>query len=124
MSADWCPTANARNFFDSAAKFENDAWVNPPVIMKSKFEPRPSAVIVLLFCWMSASPVAPADRLSVRVISEVKGAASPRPLYTANRAPLVPGGLIKLPIGSITPKGRMRHQLELQAHGIAGRWPE
>ena len=46
------------------------------------------------------------------------------PLYTANRAPLVPSPLIKLPIGAITPKGWVRHQLELEARGMTGRLQE
>ena len=45
-------------------------------------------------------------------------------LYIANRAPLVPSRLMKLPIGSITPRGWLRHQLELEAQGMTGRLAE
>ena len=40
---------------------------------------------------------------------------STNPYYLGNREPLLPSPLIKLPIGSITPKGWLRHQLELEA---------
>ena len=50
------------------------------------------------------------------------GAANP--LYTANREPLLPSPFIKLPIGSITPKGWVRHQLELEAQGMTGQLAE
>lgn len=45
-------------------------------------------------------------------------------LYTANRSPLVPSPFIKLPIGSISPKGWLRHSLELEKQGMTGRLHE
>jgi len=44
--------------------------------------------------------------------------------YVSNRPPLLPSPLIKLPIGSITPKGWLRKQLELEADGFVGHLPE
>jgi len=58
------------------------------------------------------------------VVAQVPRTEEARPLYTANRAPLLPSGLIKLPIGSITPRGWLRHQLELEANGMTGHLPE
>jgi hypothetical protein len=45
-------------------------------------------------------------------------------LYPANRQPLTPSPLIKLPIGSITPRGWLRAQLELEAGGMTGHLEE
>lgn len=43
---------------------------------------------------------------------------------TQNRAPLAPAQLLRLPIGSITPKGWVRRQLQIQLDGLNGRMPE
>src|SRR5664279_4889610 len=66
-----------------------------------------------------AAPV----EIDVKVVGS-PGLASADPLYTVNREPLLPSPFIKLPIGSITPKGWLRHQLELEANGMTGRLPE
>ncbi len=62
------------------------------------------------------------DKTEVQVVTEVPAASSG--LYVANREPLQPSRLIKLPIGSITPKGWLRHQLELEANGMTGHLEE
>src|SRR6266480_1941831 len=46
------------------------------------------------------------------------------PLYVVNREPLLPARFIKLPITSITPKGWLRHQLNLMRNGMTGRLAE
>src|SRR5258705_11842531 len=44
--------------------------------------------------------------------------------YVHNSEPLVPSAFIKLPIGSITMKGWLRHQLDLEADGMIGHLEE
>jgi hypothetical protein len=44
--------------------------------------------------------------------------------YVSNQRPLEPSRLVKLPIGSIEPRGWVRRQLELQADGFVGHLTE
>src|SRR5712692_8093847 len=94
--------------------------------MKSTPWPGPTATVLLVsvMALVFGSSARAAERATVRVVSTVEGSASSQPLYVANREPLLPSGLIKLPIGSIAPKGWLRHQLELEANGMTGRLPE
>lgn len=61
--------------------------------------------------------------MDLKVVQEIKAQAS-RGLYVGNREPLEPSPLMKLPIGSIKPRGWLRHQLEIEAKGMTGRLPE
>ena len=58
------------------------------------------------------------------VLRVAKGEANARGLYLANREPLQPSPFLKLPIGSIRPKGWLRQQLVLEANGMTGHLPE
>ena len=44
--------------------------------------------------------------------------------YVSNRAPLATSSLVKLPIGSIVPRGWLRRQLELEKEGMVGHLAE
>ena len=44
--------------------------------------------------------------------------------YVSNREPLLPSPFVKLPIGSIRPKGWLRRQLILMSEGMTGHLPE
>jgi hypothetical protein len=50
--------------------------------------------------------------------------ASSNKHYVSNRPPLAPSPLVKLPIGSIQPKGWLLGQLRLMRNGFTGRLPE
>ena len=51
---------------------------------------------------------------------DVQPPAGESPYYVANREPLTPSPLIKLPIGAIKPKGWLLEQLRLEAEGFIG----
>src|SRR3954470_3980651 len=87
--------------------------------MKMTLVPHVCGAVFLGVCSLAA-----ADREPVRIVSEVAGSGSDKPHYVCDRAPLAPSGLLKLPIGSITPQGWVRRQLELEATGMIGRLPE
>src|SRR6185503_12744294 len=57
-------------------------------------------------------------------VAEVAPASEKNDYYTSNQPPLAASPFIKLPIGAITPKGWLHHQLELEAQGMTGRLPE
>lgn len=65
--------------------------------------------------------------LGVMMVPAAAGAAEAgkaEPHYVANREPLLPSAFIKLPIGSITPRGWLRHTLRLEADGMTGHLAE
>jgi hypothetical protein len=65
-----------------------------------------------------------AETDSITIVREGKGLPDAHPHYVANRPPLTPSPFIKLPIGSIRPRGWLRQQLVLEAGGMTGRLPE
>lgn len=84
------------------------------------------AGFALLFVSRSGAPwseAATAEKAVVKTVPSVP-AAGQNDFYVTNRAPLMASRLIKLPMGSITPSGWLRHQLELEAQGMTGRLPE
>ena len=66
----------------------------------------------------SLGAVALAADAEVRVVD--RPVAGENGHYVGNRTPLQPSRLIKLPVGSIKPRGWLRKQLRLQADGFHG----
>src|SRR5262249_46182180 len=58
------------------------------------------------------------------VVERPTPASTNQPPYVSNRAPLASSPFVKLPIGSITPKGWLRIQLENEAGGMTGHLEE
>jgi hypothetical protein len=63
------------------------------------------------------------ERMTMRVVERMPMEGSNR-FYVGNRSPLLPSPLIKLPTGSVNPKGWLETQLKLMANGLLGRLPE
>src|SRR5205807_1159009 len=79
----------------------------------------PLAALVVLS--MAAVPAAAEERTATMDRPDTR---SPNEHYVSNRKPLAPSPLVKLPIGTIKPRGWLRKQLELQAEGFHGRLDE
>ncbi len=71
-----------------------------------------------------ASNSATGGNAAVAGVKREMSASARNGLYPGNRAPLAPSALMKLPIGNITPKGWLRHMLELDKEGMTGRLKE
>src|SRR5437764_8333031 len=76
-----------------------------------------AACLLVLLSVASPTPARAAERINV---VERPPTAPKNPHYAGSREPLAPSPLLKLPVGSVGPRGWLRKQLELQAAGFHG----
>jgi hypothetical protein len=80
--------------------------------------------IRLILPFLFALTICAAIPTELQNAKEVQGLSTTNSLYISNKAPLAANPFTKLPIGSITPKGWLRTQLELEASGMTGHLEE
>jgi len=82
--------------------------------------------LIFLIPGLGAPPGRAGEKTMTSEIALVKSppAVSPNRHYISNRPPLAPSPLVKLPIGSIRPRGWLLGQLQLMRNGLTGRLPE
>src|SRR5215472_10588542 len=83
-----------------------------------------SAVGFVIAVFSSAMAYSAEPALEVTLVDQPAATSKESGLYVANRAPLASSRLVKLPIGSIVPKGWLRIQLENEANGMTGHLEE
>lgn len=81
--------------------------------------------IALTVCGAALSvSSAVAGKESAAAVVDAPSIEATNSFFVGNRAPLQPARFLQLPIGSIRPKGWVRHQLELEAQGMTGHLEE
>jgi len=86
-----------------------------------------ASVALWILAVACGSPDVPSDKgpvVSVVTAADLTRQGGQNVFYIANRKPLTPSPLIKLPIGAIEPQGWLREQLERMARGMTGRLTE
>jgi hypothetical protein len=82
-----------------------------------------SFALLIVLCFCSTRLVADEGAPQVHRVKSPSAGRS-NAYYISNREPLAVSPLVKLPIGSIEPRGWLRHMLELEAAGMTGRLAE
>jgi hypothetical protein len=83
----------------------------------------PPVLWILIVSLPTATQPAIPGATSVQIVAAPETSRS-NPFYVSNRRPLAPSPLVKLPIGSIEPRGWLRSQLARSAEGFTGRLPD
>ena len=97
----------------------NSTWLtSKPIMSKAGVTVVSLALLITSVCCGVA-----AENYESKLVAAPTPSSEP-PLYTANRQPLVPSPFIKLPTGSIIPRGWLHHQLELEKAGMTGHLEE
>lgn len=79
--------------------------------------------LLVLAVSLAAQGRAAAPKAAVRIVP-TPPTDGQNSFYVGNRPPLLPNPLVKLPVGTVTPQGWLRKQLEFEADGFSGRLTE
>src|SRR5437870_13612715 len=82
-----------------------------------------SVAVAIIGCGLATRIGRAEEKATLKAVKQIPADARGEHAM-GNRQPLQPSPLIKLPIGSITPKGWLRYQLESEAKGMIGRLAE
>jgi len=83
------------------------------------------AFLISFFIFLSSSASGEKKNSKVEIQAvKIPPAEGSNSYYVSNRPPLLGSPLIKLPIGSIQPKGWLLSQLQMMRDGFTGRLPE
>jgi hypothetical protein len=84
----------------------------------------PGAIVCLLVTFLTGVPMAQTqNNLNITVVKKLAGGL-PNTYYQANRPPLMPNPLARLPVSAVEPQGWLCHQLQLMRDDFSGHLPE
>ncbi len=98
-------------------------WFSPSARGESPLKAVAGATFTLIAV-LAMTPASLAEPVTVASTVDTPATTPANRFYVGNRAPLLPGGLLKLPVGSVRPAGWTQRILRLQADGFHGHLTE